>query len=441
MMNPSTIDLYNTPGIYYAAAYWLGSMVFGTVLSKERRNAATWIKQLLILAVLSVFMTVTNHRTAALFIPCILVDFALTCANLRCSCSLTPEETIYYSARAFMVGELAAALDWQVFYYALTTLKMPLNMRTNLTFLLPAWLLVFGASYLVERFIFKRQGRPEITWSIVGAIIGVIAVFYFWSNISYLVRGTAFTASGVQELFIIRTLSDLGAVVFSGAYHLMVCQLSARLESEKLNQVLEMQYTAYKVSEESIALVNRKYHDLKHQIGVLRESTSETERHEYLDQMEEDIRSFEAQTHTGNEVLDAILGTKMLLCMQEGIDLHVMAEGEALGFMNKMDISALFGNILDNAIEGTRKVDDPENHHIRLYVNTQKGFLKILAENTFSGKVSFEEGIPATSKTHEVGYHGYGVRSIRATAEKYGGNVIMKTEDGWFRVHVLIPQQ
>lgn len=441
MMNPSTIDLYNTPGIYYAAAYWLGSMVFGTVLSKERRNAATWIKQLLILAVLSVFMTVTNHRPAALFIPCILVDFALTCANLRCSCSLTPEETIYYSARAFMVGELAAALDWQVFYYALTTLKMPLNMRTNLTFLLPAWLLVFEASYLVERFIFKRQGRPEITWSIVGAIIGVIAVFYFWSNISYLVRGTAFTASGVQELFIIRTLSDLGAVVFSGVYHLMVCQLSARLESEKLNQVLEMQYAAYKVSEESIALVNRKYHDLKHQIGVLRESTSETERHEYLDQMEEEIKSFEAQTHTGNEVLDAILGTKMLQCMQEGIDLHVMAEGEVLGFMNKMDISALFGNILDNAIEGTRKVEDPGNRHIRLYVNTQKGFLKILAENTFSGKVSFEEGIPATSKTHEVGYHGYGVRSIRATAEKYGGNVIMKTEDGWFRVHVLIPQQ
>ena len=441
MVNPSTVDLYNTPGIYYAAAYWIGSMVFGTVLSKERRSAATWAKQLLVLAVLSIFMTVTNHRPVVFFIPCLLTDYALTCVNLRFSCSLTTEETIYYNTRAFMVGELAAALDWQIFYYALTTLKMPLNMRTNLIFLLPTWLLVFGASYLIERFIFRTQGKLEITWSIVAAIMGVIAVFYFWSNISYIVRGTAFTASGAQELFIIRTLSDLGAVVFSGAYHLMVCQLSARLESEKLNQVLEMQYAAYKVSEESIALVNRKYHDLKHQIGVLRESTSETERHEYLDQMEEEIKSFEAQTHTGNAVLDAILGTKMLQCMQEGIDLHVMAEGEALGFMNKMDISALFGNILDNAIEGTRKVEDPDDRRIRLYVNTQKGFLKILAENTFSGKVSFEEGIPMTSKTHEIGYHGYGVRSIRATAEKYGGNVIMKTEDGWFRVHVLIPQQ
>ena len=71
--------------------------------------------------------------------------------------------------------------------------------------------------------------------------------------------------------------------------------------------------------------------------------------------------------------------------------------------MSKMDISALFGNILDNAIEGTRKVEDPGNRHIRLYVNAKKGFLKILAENTFSG------------------------------------NAMMKTEDGWFRVNVLIP--
>ena len=202
-----------------------------------------------------------------------------------------------------------------------------------------------------------------------------------------------------------------------------------------------MQYASYKVSEESIALVNRKYHDLKHQINVLRDSTSETERHEYLDQMEEEIRSFEAQTHTGNEVLDAILGTKMLQCMGEGIDLHVMADGKAIDFMSKMDISALFGNILDNAIEGTRKVEKPEDRHIRLYVSSQKGFLKILAENTFNGNVSFEEGIPKTSKNYELGYHGYGVRSIRATAEKYDGSAMMKIEDGWFQVHVLIPMQ
>ncbi|MBQ8985962.1 MAG: sensor histidine kinase [Lachnospiraceae bacterium] len=441
MIGTQAVDLYNTPGVYYAAAYWLGSMVFGTVLSKDRRTAGTWAKQLLILIILCLFMTLTHHLPVALFIPCMLIDFGVICVNLRMSCSLTPVETLYYGARAFIVGEFAAAFDWQVFYYALTTLQMPLNMRTNLLFLVPIWGFAFGTAYLIERFVLKTQGKPEITTSIVVAIIGVIAFFYALSNISYLVRGTAFTASGVQELFIIRTLSDLGAVCISGIYHLMVCQLSARLESEKLNQVLEMQYASYKVSEESIALVNRKYHDLKHQINILRDSTSDYEREGYLDQMENEIRRFETQTHSGNEVLDAILGTKLLQCMGEGIDFHVMAEGEALDFMSKMDISALFGNMLDNAIEGTRKVEDPDGRHIRLYVSSQKGFLKILTENTYSGNIAFEEGIPLTSKTYEVGYHGYGVRSIRATAEKYGGSAIMKTEDGWFQVHVLIPQQ
>jgi hypothetical protein len=441
MIGTQAVDLYNTPGVYYAAAYWLGSMVFGTVLSKDRRTAGTWAKQLLILIALSLFMTATHLLPVAFFIPCMLIDFGVICVNLRMSCSLTTKETLYYGARAFIVGEFAAAFDWQVFYYALTTLQMPLNMRTNLLFLVPIWGFAFGTAYLIERFVLKTQGKPEITTSIVVAIIGVIAFFYALSNISYLVRGTAFTASGVQELFIIRTLSDLGAVCISGIYHLMVCQLSARLESEKLNQVLEMQYASYKVSEESIALVNRKYHDLKHQINILRDSTSDYEREGYLDQMENEIRRFETQTHSGNEVLDAILGTKLLQCMGEGIDFHVMAEGEALDFMSKMDISALFGNMLDNAIEGTRKVEDPDGRHIRLYVSSQKGFLKILTENTYSGNIAFEEGIPQTSKTYEVGYHGYGVRSIRATAEKYGGSAIMKTEDGWFQVHVLIPQQ
>ena len=31
--------------------------------------------------------------------------------------------------------------------------------------------------------------------------------------------------------------------------------------------------------------------------------------------------------------------------------------------------------------------------------------------------------------------------AARTTAEKYGGSAMMKIEDGWFQVHMLIPQQ
>lgn len=56
-------------------------------------------------------------------------------------------------------------------------------------------------------------------------------------------------------------------------------------------------------------MVNQKYHDLKHHIQLLR-AASAAERTEYLDQMEQQIRTYEAQNKTGNRVLDTILTAK-----------------------------------------------------------------------------------------------------------------------------------
>ena len=72
--------------------------------------------------------------------------------------------------------------------------------------------------------------------------------------------------------------------------------------------------------------------------------------------MEQEIRSYEAQNKTGNEVLDTILTSKSLYCQQHGITLTCVADGAALDFMDTMDLCSLFGNALDNAIEGTAKV-------------------------------------------------------------------------------------
>ena len=441
MFHQPTVDLYNTPGIYYAAAYWISSMIFIAVLSKRKKTASVRAKQILILIVLSVFMTVSHHQSPVFHFPCMAIVLALVCANLYISCSLTGYETIYYGLRVFMVGELAAALDWQIFYYGLTTLGMPMNMKTNLLFLLPSWFLVFILTYFVERALYKIIGRPEIEKNTVISLFIIVLFFYALSNISYLFKGTAFTASGEQELFIFRTLSDLGCVGISAMFHGMIGQMSARIESEKMNQMLRMQYASYKISEESIALVNRKYHDLKHQIAFLRSSTDDTERNTYLDRMEDEIRTFEAKTNSGNEVLDAILGTKILQCMNENIDFHVMADGTVLDFMDKMDVSALFGNILDNAIEAASKVKEGGERRIRLYVSEKKGFVKVLAENTYAGDLLFEDGVPLTTKQFEKGYHGFGVRSIRAIAEKYGGSAMMKIDGDWFQVHLLLPAE
>lgn len=106
--------------------------------------------------------------------------------------------------------------------------------------------------------------------------------------------------------------------------------------------------------------------------------------------------------------------------------------------MHPMDLSALFGNALDNAIEGVKKLDDPEKRLIHLSVARQKGFLRIRAENCYAGGLDLNAGMPATTK-QDKRCHGFGLKSIQAIAAKYGGSMTIGSKDGWFELRILFP--
>ncbi len=438
MLIEEKVDLFNTPGIYYALAYWISSMIFIYLRPWHKKGAAVIVRQLGILVVLSVFMTVSRDVPKGLFPLCVLLDFSLVALNIAFGLEVNMLQLWYISIRAFMVGELAAAFHWQLFYYVLTVPRLPLALWVNLMIQIPTWTLVFGITWYLEGQVVRSGRQPDLTPRLVGMLFFILFLTYIISNISYVLRDTPFTTSNAQELFIIRTLADLAGCGISYIFHLAICEMSARMEAEKMKQILEMQHESYRISSESMDLVNRKYHDLKHQIEFLKNSTSDEERRKYLDQMEEEVRVFESQNRTGNEVLDAILASKGLRCQEAGIEFHIVADGEAISFLKKTDISALFGNILDNAIEALQKVPEGERL-LRLIVAGKQGFLKIAEENRCAEDLTIQDGFPVTTKTEEAGYHGFGVRSIRAITESYDGILEVETEDGWFTLNILIP--
>ena len=123
---------------------------------------------------------------------------------------------------------------------------------------------------------------------------------------------------------------------------------------------MKNQYLQYKQSKESIELINRKYHDLKHQIAALRAEQDPEKRNEWLDAMEDDIKIYESQNKTGHSVLDTLLTSKSMLCNRHDIHLTCVADGALLQFMDVMDICTIFGNALDNAIECELQIPDKE---------------------------------------------------------------------------------
>ena len=297
---------------------------------------------------------------------------------------------------------------------------------------------IFAILTLIELNLKKDLEELHITRRELLVVIIIAASVFAMSNLSYLDQNGLFSGSFVMDIFIIRTLVDLSGIAVLYAYHIQVKEVQIRFEKDALHNIMEMQYKNYQLSKENIDMVNQKYHDLKHQINILKAQSYTGKSTSYLEKMEREIRVYETQNKTGNQILDAVLTNKAMICQNKEIELKFIVDGEALSFMDDMDVSALFGNMLDNAIESAEKQQEKQKRLIWLYVTREKQFVRIRTENYCDEKIHFKNGMPVTMKKDRR-LHGYGMKSIKSTVEKYHGSVVAAQENNWFELKILLP--
>lgn len=109
-----------------------------------------------------------------------------------------------------------------------------------------------------------------------------------------------------------------------------------------------------------------------------------------------------------------------------------------MSFIKPCDIYAVFGNLIDNAIEATEKLEDTEKRVINVRVTTHESLMMIEVENLYEGDLHFEGDLPVTTKENRE-RHGYGMRSVEYIVGTYGGTFTMQAEDSVFRTRILIP--
>lgn len=208
-------------------------------------------------------------------------------------------------------------------------------------------------------------------------------------------------------------------------------------ELETMNLIWQKEKEQYKLSKENIDLINQKCHDLKHQIHAIRNSGNE-DIEQYLSEMEESVSIYEAIVKTGNEALDTILTEKSLYCKDRGITVSCVADGSQMGFINTVDLYAILGNALDNAIEAVEKLTIKEMRQIDVLIYRQHQFLAINVMNPMQDKLVYEDELPVTTKGNKD-YHGYGLKSINYIVKRYDGCMNISEENGCFSLMILIP--
>lgn len=430
------IDLIpDIPRIYTALAEWLACLVFISVLRKRVVGWKLYAILGVALLVQSVFLVVTRDLPIAFWIPSMVVAFSMMFILIVVTTDISFYEAGYFSIRAFVAAEFVASLQWQIHFFVFNGDSV--RIQVELLLLVVIFSGLFLLLWLVERRHIPSEGKLNIRPNeLLSTIVIGIAVFGM-SNLSFVSARTPFSGQYAQDIFNVRTLVDLGGYAILLAYHIQLNELRVKHELKAMQNIFQKQYTQYEQSKESIDIINYKYHDLKNQIITLRAEENPEKRNAYLAKMEDEIKFYEAQHKTGNHVLDTLLASKDMYCMKHDITLTCVADGALLNEMDVIDITTIFGNALDNAIEYVQQIEK-EKRLIHLSVFAQKGFLMIRVENYFEGRLELDGGLPVTTKS-DMHYHGYGLKSIRYTVHKYDGVLNVKQKDNWFELKILMP--
>jgi len=277
------------PRIYTAIAEWAACLALIATLHPRHSRKRTILISTMVLVAQMLFMHFTGTVFLWLWIPCMVVAYFNMTLFIYGCCKTTYWESCYYGFFAFVIAECMASLEWQLFNYIFAHGQAE-----------PWWMhgifivVIYGAAVLIMRNLMHghlpADGYLDINRKDWITAFFIAVVVFGVSNISFVTRDTPFSGAYSQEIANVRTLVDIAGVAMLYAHFVLCCENKIRMELDSVQNVLENQYLQYKQSRESIELINYKYHDLKHQIEVLRREQDPEKRNAFLNQMEEDIK-------------------------------------------------------------------------------------------------------------------------------------------------------
>lgn len=166
----------------------------------------------------------------------------------------------------------------------------------------------------------------------------------------------------------------------------------------------------------------------------------------YIEKLDETIQTLDYQFNTGNAVTDVIINDKYRKAVNVGISFQVKFNYAETDTIPVFDIGIILNNLLDNAIEACEKLE-MKQRYINLVLKRKNNFLLIEVENSFDGKLKWEdEGmIPMTTKQSGLPdilmEHGIGLKNVKDVAERYFGDMNIKAKDNVFKVTVMLQQK
>jgi len=358
-------------------------------------------------------------------------NLAVTLLPFVCAAFLYPKKYIFKVMLTAFGYEFVAAVKYVIlllfFHYDNDNVNDPLELAMELALNAAALLLLLWVSQLRA----KRSVDPPVVTRMGATLFLLIVATLVVFMVSLSLMGSAYSEdANAQFVFFLLNIPLFAATVAYAVFSLS----RSRQQEQNYKRQLAMQIQHYAMMERMNDDLRTFRHDLP---KLLRPfvAYAEGDRTEQAREIAQMISSFSAgqsaRFNTGNYRLDTVLFCQQQIAHAEGIDINwtfgsvFPQEG-----IDPDDIYTIFPNALDNAIEACRKVEKPCEITINSRIRGDEVFVTF--SNPVTGKVNVSGGILQTDKPDKK-QHGYGFRSMKKAAAKYGSdNLDFVVEDGRF---------
>lgn len=173
-------------------------------------------------------------------------------------------------------------------------------------------------------------------------------------------------------------------------------------------------------------------------IATLAEQNQQSEITDYINNLIQtsSLQSSDTLQLCKNETLNAILCRYKEECKNQRIDFRTDIRDGCIDFMTANDLTALFCNLLDNAVESAACIS---NSFIELNIMRQENAPYIILSmiNSCSRNPIDAHGKLPSHKKDKL-HHGLGIKSIRRTIENYGGDMQVYYDENTGTFHTVV---
>lgn len=233
---------------------------------------------------------------------------------------------------------------------------------------------------------------------------------------------------------------NLGCIVLADLYLLYSIRVTnernyLEYEVKSLEKQANIQYEYYLRQEKKYNQTIQILHDVNKHIKSIEQliSTESIENAaDYARQIGHILEPLVPEKYTGNPILDILLTDKAADMAEKSIDFSIEVNNVNLDFIEPIDTTTIFGNLLDNCIEACEVIEGKRKIHME--ISAYHEMISIRLANTCAG-VSWKNGVPISKKGKN---RGIGLLNVQRSIEKYDGDMKMLDKDGMFIVDIFL---